>query len=309
MKINCYYPINPYEEQHVWCANSIFEIVFEKLVALYPEISFQLIDSVEYSRKQGIHHHGFPGCKFGYHRMIIENSETKKYFVLNYYDTLNSIHKINGWDVDNIAEIFSSTGAHVDNVYYKEGGVKYTPSSYCLRTNLSERYLESNFIVEKSKLSLLFRGNTYLFREYIQNDDRFDVRTDTINELEYIKELQENFISLSLNGTGEICHRDIESFASKCAVIRPQLTVKFHSPLVEDYHYIAVKTNDLYNLSVPEFYKELSNRIYSKYLEVKDNIEYLRYIADNGYSWYKNNGTVISNVNILTKLINFNKLI
>lgn len=309
MTIKCYYPINPYTQQHVWCANNIFELVYKELVRLYPDFSFKLIDSIEHSKKIGIHHHGFPGCKFGYHRMIIKNEETKKYFIINYYDTLNSIHSINGWDVENIAEIFSSTGAHADNVHYNENNINYTPSSYCLRSKSSEEYLQDNPTAVKSKLSLLFRGTTYFFREYIQNDSRFDVRTDFINELDYIKELQENFISLSLNGTGEICHRDIESFASKCAVIRPQLTVKFHNPLIEDYHYIAIKTDDLLELETSEFYKALSSRIYSKYLEVKDDSKYLNFIAKNGFDWYKNNGSILNNVNILTKLINFNKLL
>lgn len=309
MKINCYYSISPYEDQHKWCAVSIFESIYQTLEKLYPTFTIELIDSVLHSYKLGIHHHGFPGCKFGYHRMIIENDVTKKYFIINYADLLTSIHEINGWDVDNVAEIFSSTGAHKDFVYFKSNGINYTPASYCLRSVESEEYIRTNPTKTKSKVSLYFRGNTYLFRGYLVNDDRFDIRTDTLDELDYIKELQDNYISLSLNGTGEICHRDIESFACSCAVIRPKLTVKFNDPLVENFHYIAVEVNDLYNLEPYDFYKELSDRIYSKFLKVKDDLDYLNYIGSNAYEWYIRNGTIAGNVRTITNLLNFDKLL
>lgn len=311
MVINCYYPINPYKEQHIWSANAIFDQLFKELVKTYTNIKFNLIDSLAYSEELGIHHHGFPGCKFGYHRFIIENSSTKKYFVVNYYDTLTSIHEINGWDTENLVEIFSSTGAHKDTVYYRENTVEYTPSSYCIRSVKGDEYFNSIDTFNKTNTSLSFRGNLYLFRKFLSSDKRFNIVNtyyENLDETEYYKELLSNTISLSLNGTGEICHRDIESFAASCVVIRPELTVKFKNPLINGKHYIGVKTKDLEDVNTQDFYRILSDRLYSKYIEIKDDKQLIEEISNNARQWYKQNGSIKANVDILLDLINLSKL-
>jgi predicted amidohydrolase len=40
----------------------------------------------------------------------------------------------------------------------------------------------------------------------------------------------------------------------------------------------------------------------------QDNLELLKFISENGYQWYLENGTINSNVEILKKIININKL-
>ena len=39
-----------------------------------------------------------------------------------------------------------------------------------------------------------------------------------------------------------------------------------------------------------------------------ENFDYIKGIAENGLEWYKNNGTIQSNVDILKEVININKL-
>jgi hypothetical protein len=52
----------------------------------------------------------------------------------------------------------------------------------------------------------------------------------------------------------------------------------------------------------------LNKIILDRYNEVKDDIEFLRYISENGYQWYLENGTIDSNVRILKEIININKI-
>lgn len=312
MNIKCYYPIEPYQDQHRWCANVIFEKLTQNLINLYPNIKFELEDSIGYSEKLGIHHNGNRGQKFGYHRMIIQNLDNKKYFVVNYYDSLQSIHSINNWDTENLVEVFSSTGAHQNLIYFNSNNFNYTPSSYCCRQVEDEDYLLNCTTNISTETNLIFRGNLYLFRKFLKNDSRFKIintHYDKLSERDYLRELQDNFISLSLNGIGEICHRDIESFGAFSTVIRPELNVQFHNRLIPDYHYISIPTKDLDGLDTTAYYIEISNRIYNRYLEVKDDKEYLRSIALNARKWFEENCTIDGNVKILTKLINFKKLI
>jgi hypothetical protein len=53
----------------------------------------------------------------------------------------------------------------------------------------------------------------------------------------------------------------------------------------------------------------LNKIILDRYNEVKDDIEFLKYISENGYKWYLENGTVDSNVRILKEIIQINKLL
>jgi hypothetical protein len=52
----------------------------------------------------------------------------------------------------------------------------------------------------------------------------------------------------------------------------------------------------------------LNKIILDRYNEVKDDVEFLKYISENGYQWYLENGTIDSNVKILKEIIDINKL-
>ena len=116
----------------------------------------------------------------------------------------------------------------------------------------------------------------------------------------YFEELTNNKICLSLNGAAEICHRDIEVFSARSALLRPKLELQFHNKLIPDYHYISFEMD---NDPIV-----LNKNILNRYNEVKDDIEFLKYISENGYQWYLENGTIDSNVRILKEIININKL-
>ena len=49
--------------------------------------------------------------------------------------------------------------------------------------------------------------------------------------------------------------------------------------------------------------------ILEQFNKIKDDIDYLTFISENGYEWFKNNGTIDSHVNILKELIKFDILI
>ena len=53
---------------------------------------------------------------------------------------------------------------------------------------------------------------------------------------------------------------------------------------------------------------EQMNIILDEYNKIKDNEELLRTISNNGYEWFKNNGTIDKNVDLLKQLVNFDSL-
>ena len=46
----------------------------------------------------------------------------------------------------------------------------------------------------------------------------------------------------------------------------------------------------------------------NKFYQVKDDIDYLMFVGENGRKWFEENGTVKANVKLLSKLLNFDKL-
>jgi hypothetical protein len=250
-----------------------------------------------------------PGEKYGPMYCIIENPETKKYILISYWDKLKDV--ITLFDLENCVDVYSSAGGHEDDVTFKPINFNYTPISYVVTKTEYESDIENVYKsitphIKQDKL--LFRGMLYLFREYLANDSRFNVTEEKISFKDYIYNARQNYINFNLNGAAELNQRDIELLGTGTAMLRLQLSTRFHNELIPDYHYISVKFDDLYDDNHNIFYKNLSDRILNRYNEVKDDIDYLKFVGENGRKWYEENGTIQANINILTKLVNFNKL-
>jgi len=189
-----------------------------------------------------------------------------------------------------------------------------TPISYvCMNMSCENIISKLNPDRTKAKVEKLpFRGYLYEFRKFLSEDNRFDVVDKTKNMLSvenYINEIANVNINLSLNGAGEICNRDIEILGTGTALFRPELKCRFHNPLIPDYHYIAVNTSDIStDINFWKYYQILADRMYEKFKEVKDNDEYIDFVSKNGKKWYDENGTVEKNAEIILNLINLDKL-
>jgi hypothetical protein len=200
------------------------------------------------------------------------------------------------WDTENCLGLITSSGVY--------GNLEHIPFSYtCYGVNFenlsSQKTLKK--IEEKPNNELKFRGTLYgerlsmskahpeIFLEHRGFDPDF-----------YIQELYDSKICLSLNGAGEICNRDMEILSVGSVLLRPELSQTFHDPLIPNFHYLSVP-----KVTNPE---EQINLLIEKYEENIHNLEFLNYISTNGYNWFKKNGTIDSNVDILKKLIDLNKL-
>jgi hypothetical protein len=119
-------------------------------------------------------------------------------------------------------------------------------------------------------------------------------------EQRYYEDLTNSKICLSLNGAGEICNRDLEILSAGSVLFRPALRQRFHNPLVPGIHYIGYKYVDDPNQQM--------DIILNEYEKIKNDDELLRTVANNGYEWFKNNGTIGKNVDLLKQLVNFDAL-
>jgi hypothetical protein len=278
-----------------------------------PDINFNIIDSniLRSSVYKG------NNDKYGPHYMMIENPDTKKYILVSYWDKLVDIayhHAATNFDIENCVEVITSAGGIINDTYFKPIDYNYTPFSYTCTVRSSEETIEQIYRNTENRIYpeiLSFRGYLYHFREHLSQDKRFNIirkSDEFLSYEEYIHDIGKYHVNLSLNGAGEICTRDMEILGLESALLRLKLSTKFHNELIPNYHYISVDHDDIESTNLDDYYKQLSDRIFQRYEQVKNDKDFIQFIANNGRKWYEENGTISANVKLLNKLINFDKL-
>jgi hypothetical protein len=273
---------------HNWSVLHVFKKYYEWFISQHNDINISYKNSSEY-------YDGNPSGIYSPHNLVITNLDTKKCIVVSYWDRpIEMTWKNNGWNDRNIIEIICSSGTSPE--------MGFTPFSYLpYLTNFDELSLNSKKMNDKTNNELEFKGFLYGERLNLSKLGRVKITDDKISPVEtYFNYLTNNKICLSLNGAGEICNRDMEILSSRSVLLRPNLTLEFHNKLIPNYHYISFEYS-----SDPQIQ---SQNIIDKFNEIKDNNDLLNFISENGYNWYLENGMVNSNVEILKKIININKL-
>jgi hypothetical protein len=302
MKINFHYEHSGIDTQasHLLAANKLFYIFKEK----YPKIEFEIINLLHLN----IIPEAGQFCKFKNNALsavciIIENPENKKYFLISFMDKLDNVA---GWDLENCVEIFAAGGVHTGDLRYSPCPFPYTPISPPHYTHtweiIAEEYYRQNLPKITPEKPFFMSLVPYLFREYIHNDPRFDSYAAKVPYKEFIEIIGSHSIVIDINSVAEISNRTIDAFSLGCALLRPKFTVKFHNELIPDFHYAAVRCDDLSN------YKELADAYIERFEELKKDKDMARFLSVNGRKWYEENSTLESHVNILSKVINIEKL-
>jgi hypothetical protein len=278
-----------FENPHTdWAVLHVFKKYYEQFINENPNIICSYVNSSKF-------YDGNPSGIYSAQLMTITNLDTKKYLIISYWDRpIEMTWEGNGWDTQYRVELISSSGSNPK--------MNFTPYSYLPYSIVfDELSKNSKKIEDKEKNELEFRGFLYNERLSLSKIGDIKISDKKIFPFEtYFDDLTNNKICLSLNGAGEICNRDIEILSARSALLRPELKLQFHNKLIPNYHYISFEMNN-----DPVI---LNKIILDRYNEVKDDVEFLKYISENGYQWYLENGTIDSNVKILKEIIDINKL-
>jgi hypothetical protein len=206
----------------------------------------------------------------------------------------------------NCVNIITSSGVHEDITgqwgdYYRD--VRITPFSYVPYLLYFERYISDELIPFENKddNELFFRGYLYNNREQMSIISPNNFTENKIGSTEYYNELNRMKICLSLDGAGLTCHRDMEILGIGSVLLRPELSQKFHNPLIPNFHYVSVD-----NVNDPVLQWKL---LVDKFNEIKNDNDFLKYISNNGKKWFEGNATVDVNVNILKDLVKIEDLL
>jgi hypothetical protein len=319
--------VNFHYEQHYHYPSEyshivIFDGLFDRFVQKYPDINFQKMDyrridpignplDVPFSKFK--HNHG---C---FNFLLIENEENKKYFIVSHWDKLIQITGGEDgkpgdwgyWDLENCVEIFPAVGTQTNDRTYSQCNINYTPYSYVpYKLSFLER-TETLFNLKIPKIipdkpHIRFGGDCgYLFRRYLclKNDKRYHIHNEQMSPTDFYDEMATFAVIIDINSVAEISGRTSDAFGLGSALVRPKLGIRYHNPLIPDYHYAEVKCNDLSD------YPALADAYIERFEEVKKDKDFIHFLSINGRKWYEENCTIDSHVNLLDKLIDLNKLL
>lgn len=161
--------------------------------------------------------------------------------------------------------------------YYKELEHYYPPNivpfTYFEQNNEIQTRLDDLRRVPKTLDKIIFRGTPWIFRhQYLQEAGLWNTDLIPVPYEQYIQELTQQRMTISIPGYGLFCHREFECFAVGTPVITTELKGLTYNPLIPGVHYIAV---DSYK-DVIDVQKNISDK------ELKD-------ISEASMQWYDEN--------------------
>ena len=200
-----------------------------------------------------------------------------------------------------------------DKVYHhvaKENHHKYYPWIYFPSNEYDlEKYYQKRLQTDPQDSRMYFRGETAT-RSILQHFDSnvFYGGSPIGGFHSYVNELMNFKLGLSVAGRGEMCYRDVEYMALGVPFIRFQYTTEFLEPLVPNYHYVSVERpddlRDWMNLDrLGE--KHHVDMIVKRYMEVKDDMEFLNFVSKNARTYYENYLSPTASVDFTIKTMGY----
>lgn len=154
---------------------------------------------------------------------------------------------------------------------------------------------------ERDKLFYLGSGiNGYRKTVEIVHDKGYLQPLVTVKREDYLKLLSKQKIALShyldldknvdfSDHAGEFCYRDIEMMALGIPFIRMEFRDTTYDPMLPNIHYIPILREKCFVAYERNGNEGIADLYIEKYLQVKDDTEYLDYISKNQIEWYDRN--------------------
>ena len=238
--------------------------------------------------------------------MIIQDIDTLEIFVLSVSDDFSHA-SLGLQDNSNLKKVFISqfdsqrVYSHLSN---KDNFSKYSPWIY-FPSNIFD--IEKYYTLRKEKTLIdkfYFRGTSLEDRKIINHFDRtyFEGGLPIGGFDNYASDLINYKVALSIAGRGEFCYRDVENMGMGIPMIRFVYKNSMYPSLIPNYHYIAVNRPtdlDWDRMGNEEHAKMITNR----FLEVKDDINFLEFISNNARNYYNDYLSTHNNVRHTIKLL------
>lgn len=133
---------------------------------------------------------------------------------------------------------------------------------------------------------------------------------------QYLENAIKHKVGLAISSSAELCYREIDYMAVGLPTLRLEYMITTNPPLIANYHYISVD-REKYNLFGtkdnlnwgPHYDREGGEKYVKAYierfLEVKDDYDFLSFISKNAYQYFKENSSPENKMNKIIKILNF----
>ena len=235
------------------------------------------------NKKEYLRHKVYPFLR----RCLIIEEENETFYIINHcdghlsftlFDALNDVKCLKVLQCqyrvgDNHEKIKPFTYLEKDSFKFRK-----SVSEYIGRKRIGDRLFFRGNITSKDKRRIRLKIIPML------NDILIPGWNETIDQLTYVKEMAESKIILAVPGNSNFCHREIEGFGLGVPVLMPKLLNSYYNQLIPDYHYVSVDIN--WELDKPQ---AIAEAIRLRFLAVKNDDDFLNFVALNGLNWYKHN--------------------
>ena len=250
---------------------------------------------------------------------IIENADTGKFHISEFGDVCTNIMPFVELDDFAGATCGQYNAYRIDKdlpegLKHKRDLIRpgYYPETIWQFGTLNYDGIQKHRSQVKLQDKLYFRGTVYPQRACIhilqqKYAEDVSINLGRLPFEQFMSELvtQKIVLGLGMNIGGDICFRDIEMFGIGVPVMRPQLRVEQHDPLIPNVHYVSVDIDlDPYYLT-PYDHEATADAMIVRHKEVVNDDAFLKEIADNAKEWYIRN---CSDPDIVNNLIHIGNL-
>lgn len=243
--------------------------------------------------------------------MVIENKTTQEFVVLSVSDSLTGAGLNNQFNPLCKKVLIAQFDRKVirEHVQNEDNFKKFSPWIYFpsnifdLDSVYKERKATTEF-VEK----FFFRGTSIEDRAILSkfNPDYFEGGLPIAAFDGYARILIKHKVALSIAGRGEFCYRDVENFAIGAPIMRFEFNNEMYMPLIPNYHYISIERPD--DLPLDRMgEKHHAEMLEKRFLEVKDDMNFLNFISDNARKYYEDCLSINGSINLTYKILNLNE--
>lgn len=263
--------------------------------------------------------------------LIIEDEENDKLTIISFCESMgwgNGTKVNNIWSIlternnpkDTIVIVHYTSWFHHDDDFSNQYNFKILKTSFFpFNPWINNDYFyklrkfkkEKHFIDKMFFLSTTRREDPFKLYElgYCTNPD---LRYNTES---YLNMAINYKVGLAISSVSELCYREIDYMGIGLPTLRLEYKITTNPPLIPNYHYISID-RDKYNLYGKKNESEWGAHLdrgggenyikayIERFLEVKDDYDFLSYISKNANDYFKKNCTSENILNNTIKMIN-----
>jgi len=220
--------------------------------------------------------------------MLIENHETQEVIVLSVSDDLTHAILTNYPHVKKILISQFEKNKIKSHLYNGQDFRNFHPWVY-FPQNIYDYDL---YYTKRQELPGLidkfyFRGTSLEIRAILQgfNPKYFEGGLPIGGFETYASDIINYKIAYSTAGRGEFCYRDIENMAMGIPILRFEYSHEMNPPLIPNFHYISVPRPSI--TTEHQLTPDHAPLIENRFLEVKDDKNFLDFISKNAREYYE----------------------